>query len=46
MDNKSEVFLGQKESVARYDLEKKKPTWSQTIEGIPGVITTYNNFPI
>jgi hypothetical protein len=23
MDKKSEVFLGQKESVARYDLEKK-----------------------
>ena len=44
MDKKSEVFLGQKESVARYDLEKKKPTWSQKIDGIPGIITTYNDY--
>ena len=26
MDNKSEVFLGQKKSIARHDLEKQKPT--------------------
>ena len=44
MDNKSEVFLGQKKSIARYDLEKKKPTWSQKIDGIPGIITTYNDY--
>ena len=44
MDEKSEVFLGQKESIARYDLEKKKPTWSQKIDGIPGIITTYNDY--
>ena len=44
MDEKSEVFLGQKESIARYDLEKKKPTWSQKIEGIPGIIATYNDY--
>ena len=44
MDEKSEVFLGQKESIARYDLEKKKPTWSQAIEGIPGIIATYNDY--
>ena len=28
METKSEVFLGQKKSIARYDLEKKKPTWA------------------
>ena len=44
METKSEVFLGQKKSIARYDLEKKKPTWSQTIEGIPGIITTYKDY--
>ena len=44
MDNKSEVFLGQKKSIARYDLEKKKPTWSQKIEGIPEIIATYNDY--
>ena len=44
MDNKSEVFLGQKKSIARYDLEQQKPTWSQTIDGIPGSITTYNDY--
>jgi len=32
MSSSNEVFLGQKKSIARYDLEKKKPTWSQTIE--------------
>jgi len=26
MEKKSEVFLGQKKSIARYDLEKQKPT--------------------
>jgi hypothetical protein len=44
METKSEVFLGQKKSIARYDLEKKRPTWSQTIEGIPGIITTYKDY--
>lgn len=44
MDNKSEVFLGQKKSIARYDLEQQKPTWSQKIDGIPGSITTYNDY--
>ena len=44
MSSSNEVFLGQKKSIARYDLEKKKPTWSQTIEGIPGIITTYNEY--
>ena len=44
MSSSNEVFLGQKKSIARYDLEKKKPTWSQTIEGIPGIITTYNDY--
>ena len=44
MDNKSEVFLGQKKSIARYDLEQQKPTWNQKIDGIPGSITTYNDY--
>ena len=44
MDNKSEVFLGQKKSIARYDLEQQKPTWSQKIDGIPESITTYNDY--
>ena len=41
---KNEVFLGQKKSIARYDLDQQKPTWSLEIEETPGIMTTYNNY--
>ena len=41
---KNEVFLGQKKSIARYDLDQQKPTWSLEIEETPGIMTTYNKY--
>ena len=41
---KNEVFLGQKKSIARYDLDQQKPTWSLEIEETPSIMTTYNNY--
>jgi hypothetical protein len=35
MQENHEVFLGQKESVARYNLDAKETVWSTKIKGTP-----------
>ena len=41
---RSEVFLGQKKSIARYDMDEQAPTWSLDIEDTPGIMTTYGKY--
>ena len=41
---RSEVFLGQKKSIARYDMDEQVPTWSLDIEDTPGIMTTYDKY--
>jgi len=41
---RSEVFLGQKKSIARYDMDEQLPTWSLDIEDTPGIMTTYDKY--
>ncbi len=40
MSRPNEVFLGQKKSVARYNMDTKEVVWSRTIEDTPCIITT------
>ena len=40
MSSSNEVFLGQKKSIARFNMDTKKAIWSKTIEGTPYIITT------
>ena len=41
---RSEVFLGQKKSIARYDMDEQVATWSLDIEDTPGIMTTYDKY--
>ena len=43
MEEKKEVFLGQKGSVARYNLETQKVTWSTEVKGTPSLISIYKD---
>jgi len=40
MSSSNEVFLGQKESIARYNMDNKEAVWSRAIEDTPYIITT------
>ena len=41
---RSEVFLGKKKAIARYDMDEQVPTWSLDIEDTPGIMTTYDKY--
>ena len=43
MYSSNEVFLGQKNSVARFDLKSKTAIWSKELKGYPYIITTYGD---
>tara|TARA_B100001093_G_scaffold26121_1_gene22962 strand:- start:1502 stop:2131 length:630 start_codon:yes stop_codon:yes gene_type:complete len=43
MNRANEVFLGQKHTVARFNLDTRKASWSKTIVGTPSIITTSGN---
>ena len=40
MSNSNEVYLGQKNSVARFNLDTQKSVWSKAVKGSPSIITT------
>ena len=40
MSSSNEVFLGQKKSIARFNMDTKKAIWSKSVEGTPYIITT------
>ena len=40
MSNSNEVYLGQKNSVARFNLDTLKSVWSKAVKGSPSIITT------
>jgi len=40
MSSSNEVFLGQKKSVARYNMDTKEAVWSSAVEDTPYIITT------
>ena len=40
MSNSNEVYLGQKNSVARFNLDTQKSIWSKAVKGSPSIITT------
>ena len=46
MQENHEVFLGQKESVARYNLDAKETVWSTKIKGTPTLISTFKGYLI
>ena len=43
MEEKKEVFLGQKGSVARYNLDTQTVTWSTQVKGTPSLISIYKD---
>lgn len=43
MEEKKEIFLGQKESVARYNLDTQTVTWSTEVKGTPSLISVYKD---
>ena len=43
MEEKKEVFLGQKGSVARYNLDTQTVTWSTEVIGTPSLISVYKD---
>ena len=43
MNTSNEVYLGQKNSVARFNLDTQKSLWNKVIDGSPSIITTYKN---
>ena len=43
MNTANEVYLGQKNSVARFNLDTQKSLWSKVIDGSPSIISTYDN---
>ena len=43
MEEKKEVFLGQKGSVARYNLETQTVIWSTEVKGTPSLISIYKD---
>ena len=43
MEEKKEIFLGQKESVARYNLDTQTVTWSTQVKGTPSLISVYKD---
>ena len=43
MEEKKEIFLGQKESVARYNLDTQTVTWSTEVKGTPNLISVYKD---
>ena len=40
MSNSNEVYLGQKNSVAIFNLDTQKSIWSKAVKGSPSIITT------
>ena len=46
MQENHEVFLGQKESVARYNLDSKEIVWSTKVIGTPNLISTFKGYLI
>ena len=40
MSNSNEVYLGQKNSVARFNLDTRKSVWVKPIDGSPSIIST------
>ena len=46
MPENHEVFLGQKESVARYNLDAKETVWSTKVTGTPTLISTFKGYLI
>ena len=44
MPENHEVFLGQKESVARYNLDAKETVWSTKVIGTPTLISTFKDY--
>ena len=46
MQENHEVFLGQKESVARYNLDAKETVWSTKVTGTPTLISTFKGYLI
>ena len=46
MQENHEVFLGQKESVARYNLDSKEIVWSTKVIGTPTLISTFKGYLI
>ena len=46
MEEKKEIYLGQKGSVARYDIDSKKVVWSSEVLGTPNLISVYNDHVI
>ena len=43
MSTANEVYLGQKNSVARFNLDTQKSLWSKVIDGSPSIMSTYDN---
>ena len=43
MEEKKEIFLGQKESIARYNLDTQTVTWSTEVKGTPSLISVYKD---
>ena len=43
MSTSNEVYLGQKNSVARFNLDTQKSFWVKAIEGSPSIISTCGN---
>ncbi len=43
MDKLKEIFLGQKGSIARYNLDSKEVVWSSEIQGTPNLISIYDD---
>ena len=43
MSTSNPVYLGQKNSVAKFDLETKNAIWSVETDGYPGIISCYDN---
>ena len=41
--NSSQVFLGQKNSIAKYDLNENKPIWTKEIKGTPLILSTWKD---
>ena len=46
MEEKKEIYLGQKGSVARYDIDSKEVVWSSEVLGTPNLISVYNDHVI
>ena len=40
MNTANEVYLGQKNSVARFNLDTQKSVWGKAVEGSPSIIST------